>query len=325
MERAFTEAAQGQDILQYAEKSRLDFTNNDTGSDINIYNSFKNGTAQYPYEILLDTPSYPFTPIDDVSHLSNQELLEAMSGQILSMGYDILIRDVSNLGFPSYQIIIPGLSELILVTDLLAHVNNTRMYVAKMLNNPALITKETSRYIIAVMEHSAQSLYENSMVVHYGMPVKYILPGEEIGLGWVYMTAMCYALQGRYDTAANRIKILSEQADSMDLPNLVFYKGVYYYFDAMSAMEDHPKAINYLKYFFNAPLCEELDRIFCDPEKIIIKQYPTHKTSMQSRCGHTTCCEYDIFIEIVNKLREAQIRNPIKQNNIADIFNHKAR
>ena len=51
MERTFTEAAQGNDILEYVNRSIIDFENSGVDEEDNIVNSFKIGLAQYPYQI----------------------------------------------------------------------------------------------------------------------------------------------------------------------------------------------------------------------------------------------------------------------------------
>lgn len=60
MERTFTEAAQGQDIFQYSDRSSVDFNNKDVTNEMNIYNTFKIGKGQYPYQFFGNIPTYEF-------------------------------------------------------------------------------------------------------------------------------------------------------------------------------------------------------------------------------------------------------------------------
>ena len=70
MERTFTEAAQGNDILEYSERSHLDFFNSNVDNADNIMNSFKIGLAQYPYEIFKKTPDYECVNGHDFSFIT---------------------------------------------------------------------------------------------------------------------------------------------------------------------------------------------------------------------------------------------------------------
>jgi len=321
MERAITETTQGVDITSAAaDRGFLDFRNRHVQDDVNIFNSYKFGIAQYPYEILLDPPTYPFVPVKDVSCLSNKELLNAMTEQILSMGYDVLIRDVSHLGFPSYHIIIPGMSELQDVTDLKTRAYTTGCYAAKLLNNPSSIDRDNCRYIIGAMRYFAPSQIENTMNSHYSLPIRFHCPGEEIGAGWVYMTAMCYAFMGEYVIAANYMKGLADAARNSHSGHGVFYTAVYYYLDGMAAMGNHKRVIQYLKPMFSKELYEKVDSIFEDPDQIITKQYPNHKKKMDGYCHNRDCCDYDAYLDSLGKLRERQSEHPIIQDDLSSAF-----
>ena len=163
MERTFTEAAQGQDIYQYSGRSIIDFYNCGVEEETNMYNTYKVGKGQFPYQVFGTDSDYPFTPVRDVSELDNATLMKQWCAEILEEGYDILIRDVSYLGFPSVHIIIPGLSEMTEAMDINYRTYNTRHYVCGLLMNPEKITHENTKYIIATMEYFMPSILENSI------------------------------------------------------------------------------------------------------------------------------------------------------------------
>ena len=112
MERCFTEAAQGMDIYNYAQSCLFDFKNEDIETEENVREFVNLNVATVPYQIFAEEKTYKFTPRKDVSNLNNNEILNQMIEELLKDGKDILIRDVSSLGFPSYRIIIPGMSEI---------------------------------------------------------------------------------------------------------------------------------------------------------------------------------------------------------------------
>lgn len=135
IERTLTEATQGQDLAEYSKRSSVDFTNNHVDEWKNIYNSYKFGMGQYPYQLFSKNPTYAFTPVEDVSGMDNWEILHRWIGKITNAGYDVMIRDVSYLGFPSFHIIIPGLSEMVYPSDLQFRATNTRYYVSNILRD----------------------------------------------------------------------------------------------------------------------------------------------------------------------------------------------
>lgn len=91
--------------------------------------------GQYPYQLFSKNPTYAFTPVEDVSGMDNWEILHRWIGKITNAGYDVMIRDVSYLGFPSFHIIIPGLSEMVYPSDLQFRATNTRYYVSNILRD----------------------------------------------------------------------------------------------------------------------------------------------------------------------------------------------
>ena len=321
MERTLTEATQGVDITDYTDRSTFDFKNSNVQDNYNIYGSFYVGTAQYPYEILLEQPSYPFVPVQDVSHMSNKEILDSMINQILSMGYDVLVRDVSYLGFPSYHIIVPGMSELQDVSDQKFRAYNTKTLIAQLLNDPSLINKENCRYIIETMRHFAGSQFDESMMMYYCFPIKFKCPGEEFGLGWVYLTAMCYALSGDYTKAAEYIGALRNATKHVESERSSFYNAVYYYLDGMAAICDHKKVMAYLDMLFDKTICLEINNIFSNPDQIITKQYPFHRHNLDGYChNNNECCELDLYLDCYAQLRKKQIDNPINQADLNHVF-----
>lgn len=60
-------------MAEYSKRSSVDFTNNHVDEWKNIYNSYKFGMGQYPYQLFSKNPTYAFTPVEDVSGMDNWE------------------------------------------------------------------------------------------------------------------------------------------------------------------------------------------------------------------------------------------------------------
>ena len=281
MERAMTEATQGGDLKEYSVRSYLDFYNRGVDTPTNIYNSYKFGQAQYPWELFGDKPDYEFAPAKDVSHMTNRELFGEMAGKFLEAGYDILVRDVSFLGFPSYQILVPGFSEVQQETDLLAKVYNTRAYLAPYLACPERIGGKTAKLLLGILEYWADSPMENQMTMLYSIYPDMEFPAEDLRKGWAYLAAMCYVLLGDYGSAADKILSIHRIARDTGNSRTDFYRILYYYLTLRDVGKDHAEAVKCLERLFEPSLCIEIDALMAEEEAVIRKQYKS--------CGSLKC------------------------------------
>lgn len=314
MERTFTEAAQGNDVTAYVNRSVLDFHNNNVNSKINIENSFKTGLAQYPYEIFMAKDQEHFHECTSVDGKSNEELFKEITNHFIAEGHDVLIRDVSNLGFYSYHIIIPGISELKPGADSDFRAANTRAFVTSLLMQPKIINKDNSRYITASFGYYAQSSMNNTLSSFYPEIKNVELPGEKYFCGMSYMTAMCEAMCGNFNRAEKCIEYVEKSAINTNQSDEEIKKMrvIRYYFSARSIGYSHVETIEYLSEWFDKSFCELVDFLFENMDEVIIKQYPDLSNWRELP-------EFEpqrICFKIINNLRKKQIENPINQKQI---------
>lgn len=111
LERSLTEMFQGRS-LENASSSGALLANDGRAARIdNLHNALKNASGNYPCGFFSDRGG-AFTPFKDRRDSTNEQLLCYMIALTEGEGCDILIRDCSYLGFPSFQILAPGFSEL---------------------------------------------------------------------------------------------------------------------------------------------------------------------------------------------------------------------
>lgn len=322
IERTLTEAAQGQDLFEYAKRSVIDFDNKDVDKWKNIYNSYKFGMGKYPYQLFDSEPTYPFTPVKDVSNMSNDQILKYWIDDIINLGYDIFIRDVSFLGFPSFHIIIPGLSEMIYPDDKKFRATNTRYYISNLLrDNPEKIDQSNCKYIIATMEYFLGNAYENTMESYYGVINPKDIPCENIHCGCAYMIAMCHVILGEYEQASIKmdyiLKLAEEGLKNNNIENKEYNTllATKYYISALNKMNNHNYVMNYMKKFFDVSICSFLDETFSNPKDIIVKQYPSEeKYGKKNRELYKPL--YDIISHYTYALRTRQKNTSLKQEDI---------
>lgn len=118
LERCLTELLQGQSIFNMQGVKEFSYNQLIEDENENLLGILVNGSGYYPTELFLDKPSYEFSEFDDLSNYNNKELLKYMLDLLDSKNHEVYVRDVSFLGFPSYSIIVPNLSEIDKIDDI---------------------------------------------------------------------------------------------------------------------------------------------------------------------------------------------------------------
>ena len=315
MERCFTEAAQGMDIYTYAQGCLYDFKNEDLSSAENIREFIDTNVATLPYQLLSSEKSYNFTEMEDVSNLSNSEILNKLINQILKEGHDIIIRDVSTLGFPSFRIIIPGMTE----------VTRTKMagryrefedieYLLKDLNRINLINlpKVIKMLETLIYDGGFESLY-------FLMNVKdtNLLPCEKINNGTKYFLAICYIMNKEYEKAEKLLEdilFVSSNLIPEDITTTLV-RAVYYYSAAMNRLNSHEKAMEYINLLFDEEVAKAIDFSFSERENILINHYLVKQEDYVEN-------DDTYYLPFMKTLKKMQKENIIDQMGLQKLFNY---
>lgn len=69
------------------------------------------GSGRYPPAVLGSGASYGFTGFEHPVSVSDEDDLRYLVDKVTGLGFDLFVRDVSALGFPAYQVYVPGMSE----------------------------------------------------------------------------------------------------------------------------------------------------------------------------------------------------------------------
>ncbi|SHH74040.1 YcaO-like family protein [Clostridium grantii] len=317
MERALTEAAQGGNITDYCRRSKLDFSNNFVDNEVNITNTFKTGRGQYPYSLFKKEKSFEFIPVRDVSEMNDQSVLDYMINEVIGEEYDILIRDVSYLNFPSFHIIIPNMSEMGSGDnkgfDLVAGMT----LVEYLINNPGEINEKNCPILLYVLYTVSRMDLNSSLSVLSGTLLHNdMIPGEEFNLGWLYMVVLCYVYQNNYEKASEKMNLFEDICSGRGVKIKPFFRAVNYYITGMLEMKSHEKTIEYLKLFFEEEICQKLDNIFCNPADVFKKSYIYHDVRIKEDCVKRGCCDYHLYQDLIRLMKKAQLKNMIQQERV---------
>lgn len=138
LERALTESFQGRSIENVAAFEDFVYRRDGIYSLSNISKELNKGASEKWPGFFVAKPEYEFRQIPGFRGENNRELLKECVDYFAEMGYDVLVRDCSCLGFPTCQILIPGYSEVCI--HRLSKQSDDHRYAAsamKALRNPA--------------------------------------------------------------------------------------------------------------------------------------------------------------------------------------------
>ena len=111
LERSITETLQGKNI--HALRGEQTFIKDKELSYPEQLKAYVYGHNMFPIEFFLDTPSYPLSSFTKHIDTSNKYLYQFMCGFAAKQGWDIFVKNFSVLGFPTYRIIVPGVSDIV--------------------------------------------------------------------------------------------------------------------------------------------------------------------------------------------------------------------
>ena len=239
-----------------------------------------------------------------------------MIEELLADGRDILIRDVSSLGFPSYRIIIPGMTEMSHAKMAGRFASFERLeYYLKDINR---ITLSNLDEVIENLEIQINEIGFGSLDMFMGMKDISMLPCEDIGNGAKYFLAICYIMKGKYEKAEKVLEDIIFVAQNIAPQSTItmLLKAVYYYASAMNKIQDHKKVMYYMNFLFDEEISHLLDESFKSREEILKNHYHIEKDDYVEN-------DDDYFLPFMHTLRSAQKENRINQTHLADLFHQK--
>lgn len=113
LQRTLTETFQGRNLKNVAKYEGLCYTDEDSQNFRRFIKELTMGCAEKKPQFFINKAEGPYQPCPGFSGANNRECLAECIDYFADMGYDVLVRDYSSLGFPTCQVIIPGYSDAI--------------------------------------------------------------------------------------------------------------------------------------------------------------------------------------------------------------------
>lgn len=279
MERAMTEAFQGRNEQQFSCISSIYFNRSYIESFFNIFNSYKTSTACYPPELFIHKNGEGNDLLRNAYAKSNREVLRGQLESILNQGYDILIKDVSYLGFSAYSVVVPGMSETLKPSALMMKANNSRYNTIRKFSNPKSITENDVEQILLTMEFYKSSILENSISSFYEVSLEnYPFIANEDGLGIYFLLSLLYFIKKDYKNALSRQNLWLKGEKRLKLSEIKpIYRCIYKYIECRAEGYSHRAGLDILKSFFGEELISKVDYYFKESSSLLGKIYPTKK------------------------------------------------
>lgn len=234
VERCLTECMQGKKLEDFSKFSEIDFGHMHS-SYSNMYNSYKIGICRYSSELLLPYAGTKKYVHDNDPNGSNIELYEWASNRILAMGLDVLVRDVSYLGFPSYHVVIPELSDMFPanLSSLILHADNTVNYVSEKWHAGHLNSVEDAEVFLRLLDACASRIGTSSPEYFLSHPSKKgLFKFDKYNKSSSFLAAMCCARIGRWEQCLARLRNLRSVIPPFDFESYQLLSICIMYSDA---------------------------------------------------------------------------------------------
>ncbi|KAB3524860.1 YcaO-like family protein [Alkaliphilus serpentinus] len=314
IERTLTELLQGQDIRkmmgvkEYSYKSKIEDEYN------NIMGILVNGSGYYPKELFSTKFSYEFTGYEDLQVTSNKHLLNYYTNLLRDKGLDCFARDVSFLGFPSFHVIVPGLSEIDEFDDIKA-MDDYGEYneVKRVIRNIHNSSEEEINKVIGFFNKNSYNSGA-SIVQFLNLPTSNFLPWYYIGVD-LFIAALLYRSK-KYKEAANALGRFVDFIGINASNNIqkTFFSCARDYISGKGDNLNDETLIELLSQFYPLPVVQGIISDFGDPENIM--KYGELKCFNCDECMLSSQCMYKENEKVYLTIKEQYFDNPSNQEDL---------
>ena len=324
IERTLTEAMQGRTLQNFVGTTKIG-TPQEAADQSNIANIFKTGEGYFRAELFYNTPSYSHTLWKDVQGYENKNLLLNMVKPLIESGYDILIRDRSITGFPSFHLIVPGISEMYDCSELRRKELITSKTVALRATHYNERNPEDIKRQIRYIEYARVNVGSDNFASIFGRPFKNDFYGGRFTL-LIYLAGLYY-MDNRVEKTKEILHSVFKQLKISCLNNEQhFQKEIKATLEYLNLKEiSQVKAFSVMNEIFGEELAKKIENIWNDNNTVLEKLYPE---LIQMKCWDCkNCllhkrgiCTYLKLAEVYKKLAKVESESNIYQDNIGRYF-----
>lgn len=328
LERCLTEALQSYKLTPMLGRSFLPFSFSDkpVPKPYNYINSVRVGRGVYPSALFSSVPSYQFSPWKD-QYAGNKKMLREMLSFFKDLGSEVLVRDKSFLGFPSYQIVVPGISEVEESPDIFVPSTIRRNVVeALSFNLPSISPEQCGIFIDHIIARIPYFMECRNLSGFLNFPVKDSFPPDATSVP--LLTAMLYYRKGEPDKClgiiSSLVASLPRTAVAGDAVNGRTHLKCVRDYLACRRGGTGPKAVKHLlERFYAGSLVAKVMSDWGDPDKILDGLIPL-SCERCCPCKFEDHCLKNEFKALYLKLKEKAAENPVDQGRLKKLALHTA-
>lgn len=279
---------------------------------INLTNVINNSTGQWPDSIFSDDFSYEFTGLNFNLGKSNKLDLKYLVQLIDELGSQIYVRDVSYLGFNSYYIVTPGLSQ-----DKRNKSDYVFFYKLNFLitniNNASSLPKDELISLVSILEENYIAIKEN--YINFEEVFLYNIDREASDLTIdLFLNMVNYKL-GNIEKAYLYLNNYLKDKEIQDYLDYYAYK---YYLALLINEKSENEIQSYMIKIYGIELTKEIMEDMQDPNNI----FQSYNLQLYFNCKNCDIKEFDYFkvASIFKNIENKHKTQPIDQMNLSKIF-----
>ena len=253
----------------------------------------------------------------------NKDALKYLIGSIQEKGYKIYVRDVSYLGFPTYHIFIPGMSELEKLSRNTLDIICNSDFVKQCLLGLKKATASNMRKCLKMLDKSLQSPLSFRTTEEMINVMSEIKLEESVDYDDFqapeYLLALMSNRIGDYEKAFKYVNTIINKYSFESSETLIFFlcSLLYFKFKSLSNLKEEHQFT--LEEFYGKDLAEEVISLFSKPHN-------TFQKLTLPECGNCSLCQVwkhcyfdkwkELDLKVIKKMKEC----PIEQSRLAKYF-----
>lgn len=318
-ERTLTELLQGQDIGRMMGMREFSYRAGAEDGN-NLIGILVHGSGVYPSEFFGLQASYMFREWDEIKADSNRDLLRHLLAVLAADGFQVYARDVSFLGFPAFQVIVPNFSEIETFDDIGA-IGEYAAYndVRRLIRRIDELDKGERERVISFLRQLPYSP-DTNVLEFLNQPI-----GNLASFPWYFgsLDLLLTALLCRNGDLAGAVEVFERfvalsRSTSRPGGAVTYYRCVADYLGACVAGRSEADIAGTLGAFYPADVVAGVAREFGDPAKLIRRPDNPRCFDCQ-RCPLRSDCLHPQTERVYLLLKDRQASCPIDQRRLAEL------
>jgi ribosomal protein S12 methylthiotransferase accessory factor len=286
--------------------------NKDDAEYINLVNILNYATGQWPDSLFSNDFSYEFTGLNFDFGKSNKSDLKYLLRSIDELGSQLYIRDVSFLGFNSYYIVAPGLSQdrrkksdYALFQKLESSIGN--------INNASLLSEDELFSLVTILEENYIAIKEGD--INFKEYFFYNTDKEATDLSIDLFLNMAFYKLGNIDKA---YFYLMKYLQDKDVQDYLYFYACKDYLALLKNGINEKEVQSYMSKIYGIALANEVIEDMFDSDNIF-KEY---NLQWYFDCKNCNIEEFKYYrvAKILKKIENKHKTKPIDQMNLSKIF-----